>query len=343
MSLIIFDECHRGVDDQPMRQVMKNFQYLSESPRILGLTATLLNGNCKLGKVMEKVQALERTYLSKVATVDGLENVVGYSTNPQERFTLFRDESKSESIKPMIVLLDKTVEQLKYINFDNEHKQKPIPHGLVPFDRVDILKRLRNFVKDLKIHIQMLGVFGGWKSCLAQIIQIERIKIHCDDAKLAMVLGYVQTTVDLMKTRLERLMESKNPRDKIHTYASEKLLKLFEVFKQFPKASKEELCCLVFVQRRVTAQVLSLILKDLSEVDPDFYHLKTNFIVGNKSNPYNSASRENLFIAKKNREVLQSFVNKEFNVLCASNVLEEGIDIPKCTLVIKFDKAEDYR
>lgn len=56
---------------------MKNFGNLVEPPRVLGLTATLLNGNCKPYKVMQEVQTLEVTYHSKVATVDGLDVVVG--------------------------------------------------------------------------------------------------------------------------------------------------------------------------------------------------------------------------------------------------------------------------
>lgn len=79
INLIIFDECHRGVEDQPMRQVMKSFQNIppDEQPKVLGLTATLLNGNCKLGRVMDEVSSLETTYHSKVATVEGLEMVIG--------------------------------------------------------------------------------------------------------------------------------------------------------------------------------------------------------------------------------------------------------------------------
>lgn len=77
MNLLIFDECHHGVNDHSMRQLMKNFGSLVEPPRVLGLTATLLNGNCKPHKVMQEVQTLEVTYHSKVATVDGLDIVVG--------------------------------------------------------------------------------------------------------------------------------------------------------------------------------------------------------------------------------------------------------------------------
>lgn len=60
-----------------MRQLMKNFQYVTHKPRVLGLTATLLNGNCKPARVMELVEDLEVTYHSKVATVDELKNVIG--------------------------------------------------------------------------------------------------------------------------------------------------------------------------------------------------------------------------------------------------------------------------
>lgn len=57
---------------------MKNFQYVNEKPRVLGLTATLLNGNCTATGVQDVVQNLEITYHSKVATVDELKDVLGY-------------------------------------------------------------------------------------------------------------------------------------------------------------------------------------------------------------------------------------------------------------------------
>lgn len=60
-----------------MRLLMKNFQNVDECPRVLGLTATLLNGNCKVSQVESQVSELETTYHSKVATVDELRDVTG--------------------------------------------------------------------------------------------------------------------------------------------------------------------------------------------------------------------------------------------------------------------------
>lgn len=37
------------------------------------------------------------------------------------------------------------------------------------------------------------------------------------------------------------------------------------------------------------------------------------------------------------------FVKGETNVLVASDVLEEGIDVQKCNLVVKFDMPRNYR
>jgi endoribonuclease Dicer len=74
VNLIIFDECHHAVNDQPMRQIMQQFEHCPRElqPRILGLTATLLNSNCKASRVEEEVHSLEKTFLSTVATCENL-------------------------------------------------------------------------------------------------------------------------------------------------------------------------------------------------------------------------------------------------------------------------------
>lgn len=117
---------------------------------------------------------------------------------------------------------------------------------------------------------------------------------------------------------------------------------MFSIFDSYQEESQLPLCALVFTKRRFTAKVLYYILTSLSQHVERYSHIKPNFMVGYNSNPYND-TRENLYTSKKNREVLQMFENKEVNVLCASNVLEEGVDISRCSLVVKFDKPEEYR
>lgn len=82
VNLLIFDECHHAVNDQPMRQVMQQFEHCPPElqPRILGLTATLLNSNCKPERVEEEVRSLETTFLSKVATCENMPLVDRYES-----------------------------------------------------------------------------------------------------------------------------------------------------------------------------------------------------------------------------------------------------------------------
>lgn len=77
VNVMIFDECHHGVDNHPMRDIMLYFKNLTDPPRVIGLTATLLNGNVKPNMVLEEVRKLETTFHAKVASVDALINVVG--------------------------------------------------------------------------------------------------------------------------------------------------------------------------------------------------------------------------------------------------------------------------
>lgn len=105
---------------------------------------------------------------------------------------------------------------------------------------------------------------------------------------------------------------------------------------------QEELCALIFTKRRFTAKVIFYILDHLSKHSPKYSYMKLDFIVGYNINPYND-TRELLYTVKKNRSILQSFNNKEINILVASNVLEEGIDVQSCSLVIKYDHPEEYR
>ena len=53
--------------------------------------------------------------------------------------------------------------------------------------------------------------------------------------------------------------------------------------------------------------------------------------------------RENEVTFRKQEEVLRKFRNKEVNLLISTSVLEEGVDVPRCNLVVRFDGPTDYR
>jgi len=66
INLIVFDECHRAVSNHPMRQIMKQFENCSneEHPRVLAMSATLLNANIKADKIESTIRVKNDILLS---------------------------------------------------------------------------------------------------------------------------------------------------------------------------------------------------------------------------------------------------------------------------------------
>lgn len=57
INLIVFDECHRAVSNHPMRQIMQQFKFCSkDQPRVLAMSATLLNANIKADKIESTIR-----------------------------------------------------------------------------------------------------------------------------------------------------------------------------------------------------------------------------------------------------------------------------------------------
>lgn len=107
INLIIFDECHHAIDDHPMRSIMKYFESCSvnDQPRVLGLTATLLNSNVSISQVQSTLKDLETTFHATIATVNELGEVLTYSTNPHESVLYYDTRQPSPEAREAIEIL----------------------------------------------------------------------------------------------------------------------------------------------------------------------------------------------------------------------------------------------
>ena len=99
----------------------------------------------------------------------------------------------------------------------------------------------------------------------------------------------------------------------------------------------------MFVERRYTALVLSKQINIAAKLDPGLTSIKSNFVIGHGTGGkvnYSSYTEMNF---KKQEEVLRRFRRREFNLLIATSVVEEGLDIPKCNVVCRFDFPKNFR
>lgn len=97
INLVVFDDCHLAITDHPYGDIMKVrrsptvdsfkkepisqhgcslgvqlFEECTCGPRILGLTASILNGKCDPSELEQKIQNLERILKSKAETATDL-------------------------------------------------------------------------------------------------------------------------------------------------------------------------------------------------------------------------------------------------------------------------------
>lgn len=97
--------------------------------------------------------------------------------------------------------------------------------GLQPLSKDEGLKKLNNIIVDIQFHIKTLGIYGGHKGMVAHMIQIERMKKHCDDMVTHQVLSYVQTMLCIVMDNLEKHMQNYSDTEKILHFSSEKVSK----------------------------------------------------------------------------------------------------------------------
>ncbi|RDX92252.1 Endoribonuclease Dicer-like 3, partial [Mucuna pruriens] len=113
-------------------------------------------------------------------------------------------------------------------------------------------------------------------------------------------------------------------------YMSPKLHELIQMFKSFGESN--DVLCLIFVERIVTAKVIDSFVKKVKFLS----HFTVSYLTGSNTSAGSLAPKEQ-------KEILQLFSNGKVNLLFATDVVEEGIHVPNCSCVIRFDPPKTIR
>lgn len=135
---------------------------------------------------------------------------------------------------------------------------------------------------------------------------------------------------------------SKETRCKVLTNSTPKVQKLLLFLQKYVHENGgREMKALIFVKRRTTAKCLSHIIRRFAIARPTALELWPDFMVGNNSKMPDSI--ESILCNKGNRKALDRFKQGEINLIVSTSVLEEGIDIQECNVVICYDTPETFR
>ncbi|KAJ0183244.1 hypothetical protein K1T71_001220 [Dendrolimus kikuchii] len=361
INLLIFDECHHAVDDHPMHQVMTHFEGCPshKQPRILGLTATLLNANVTVNQIEKKLKTLETTFHATIATVNELGEVLNFSTNPHEFLQEYRISPTPNIARIVIQKLNTLQDIVMAIKIpkttgNHEIRLKPGQRDITT-DPNKIVKEVNNMIVSMITFITEFGIYGGTIAILAYTILLEMLKRKALTKEEELLYKIVITKCIETRMMLLKAMEKDKGFEKITKHSSEKVLQLLNILKEYnpsvinaPGAllkmnrKRNPLCGIIFTRQRFTAKILYNLLKDVKECNPEFDFLKHDFIMGFNINPFKN-TREQYFAKKSSQKALLKFKNQELNCLISTSVIEEGVDIPQCSLVLQYDAPADYR
>ncbi|KAF3609889.1 hypothetical protein DY000_02051582 [Brassica cretica] len=146
------------------------------------------------------------------------------------------------------------------------------------------------------------------------------IKKFCSNASQA-ILAYIPDGPYWSVANIERNLEA--------GLITSKILCLVESLLGY--RSLEKIRCIIFVERVIAAMVLESFL---NEILPTYNSWKTKYVAGNNSG-LQSQTR------KKQNKTVEDFRKGLVNIIVSTSILEEGLDVQSCNLVVGFDPASN--
>ncbi|NP_001163918.1 dicer 1, ribonuclease III S homeolog [Xenopus laevis] len=378
INLLVFDECHLAIQDHPYRDIMKICESCQTCPRILGLTASILNGKCDPHDLEEKIQNLEEILRSNAETATDLVVLDRYASQPCE---IVLDcgpyVDRSGLYQRLLNELDEALNFLTDCNISTHSKER---------DSTIISKQI---LSDCWAVLLVLGPWCADKVAGMMVRELQKYIKHEQEELHRKFLLFTDTILRKIHALCE---EHFSPASLDMKFVTPKVIKLLEILRKykpyerqqfesvewynnrnqdnyvswsdsedddddedeeieakekaetsFPSPFTNILCGIIFVERRYTAVVLNRLIKEAGKQDPELAYISSNFITGHgigKNQPRNKQMEVEF---RKQEEVLRKFRAHETNLLIATSIVEEGVDIPKCNLVVRFDLPSEYR
>ncbi|KAG4075988.1 hypothetical protein HA402_003814 [Bradysia odoriphaga] len=328
INVLIFDEAHHAMKDSPMHQLMKQYSLASESerPRVIGLTGMLLTGNVKPHTVITHLEKLEATLHGTIATVESFEEhevVMSYSTNPEENIVKYAAHPLTEFQERIIAIV--TMIKEKVISWPNS---------------ISVCCKIKKMLNDFLHQQAELGNYGSSIAILSVLIELELLKNSSDSKGTKQIVRQSIAYVEQIRGLIVDEMEDVESAGQILSNSSTKVVYLISILKKKLQIYGPKMKALIFVTRRHTAKNIHHIIQKFGQVDENFT-IKSDFMVGNNSSVPESI--EQVLENKWNRKVIERFKKGEINVIVSTSVLEEGIDLQMCNLVISYDVPKEFR
>ncbi|XP_055526642.1 endoribonuclease Dcr-1 isoform X2 [Wyeomyia smithii] len=110
----------------------------------------------------------------------------------------------------------------------------------------------------------------------------------------------------------------------------------------YNQTDPDALSALIFCHSKFTARILYSMFYESIRSDPLLSYINVQYTIDKTADPI-TEPKEAEMEHRKQEEVLKRFRMHQCNLLIGTSVLEEGIDLPKCNIVVRWNEPISYR
>ena len=318
ISLLVVDEAHRCLKNYDYTKVVSHYKKQSQNQRILGLTASPGHDPEKIKQICEHLNIEEIELRSR-------------DSDDVKKYLQSLDFEKIE------VPFPKEFEELrillKRLWYNNVDKIRAIFPNLSPINKITLLSLQKNL--SFQITKGNHAAYSGI-SMIAQAIKISHALELLETQTLSGLRNYLNSLIKQAQEKKSKAVQSlvKSAEFNAALISLEHLLSKHQehpkiemtssiIKKQF--SEKENSKVIIFTQFRETAQI---IVKSLSSLPA----IKASVFIGQAKKTLTGGMSQ-----KEQREIIEKFKTGEINILVATSIGEEGLDIPEVNVVIFYE------
>lgn len=316
VCLLVEDEAHRCVKNYSYNIVAQKYRIDSKNPRIIGLTASPGSDKQKIKDICKNLSIEE----------------VELRTRESPDVKNYLQKLKFEKIE---VEFPKEFEQIRsllrsiYKYYVDDLRAKGLLTG---YDSKIALIELQNkLMKKLRMNLKHRIIYQGISSC-AQAIKISHAIELLETQTIGGLFKYLKSLYNQAAKRQSKgviILVAKKEFTQVFSLVNEQMIRqkehpkieeLVQRIKQEPLTKKR----IIFAQFRDTTKIISDSLNKIQGINSKVF-------VG-------QAKKEGMGLSQKDqKKIIDEFREKKINILCATAIGEEGLDIPEVDSVIFYE------
>jgi len=323
VSLLVEDECHRCVKNYSYTYVAQKYKEQSDNFHVLGLTASPGADKKSIKKICENLNIED----------------VELRTRESDDVKEYLQELEIQTIKldfPKEFLEIYSMIQRIYQTKVDELKKRNLLFG--PANKVTLLKAQATIMKAISSGNKNFNLLLGASAC-ALAIKLQHLSELLETQTLETTNEYIKELFKQAEQkkskavqRLAKMPEFNLASIKLNNLISNniehpKLIVLKDLVEtEYENNNKTKL--IIFAQFRNTISQIANYLNKIKGINAKVFVGQAKKIIHKKESGLNQ---------KQQQEIIKEFSEGKINVLCATSIAEEGLDIPEVNSVVFYE------